>query len=205
MQAKTSNKLRPTGTALQLPLLLCNRSLANPKKRSKNGTVNTSKVHQTNHKYFNHKTPLRIAAAVAQEKKNQRATLRKQREDYKRRAAALKHELHILREQREDLSSGAEPPSPTTKGFLKENNRLQVSDHSTLTHTYRVYTYGHTSNAKHAYATYTLCNRTKFSCALNVMSRTALCQQTKKRSQEKSVCSIYLSIPLKFVHSISRS
>lgn len=68
-----------------------------------------------------------FSAAVALEKKNQRATLRKQREDYRRRSNALKRELNILREQRDDLISGSEPPSPTTKGFLKENDRLQVN------------------------------------------------------------------------------
>lgn len=68
----------------------------------------------------------RFLAAVAQEKKNQRETLRKQRQDYKRRSNALKRELGILKDQREELQAGSEPPSPTTKGFLKENDRLQV-------------------------------------------------------------------------------
>lgn len=68
-----------------------------------------------------------ISAAIALEKKNQRDTIRKQRDDYKRRATALKRELKILREQREELASGTEPPSPTTNGFLKENDRLQVN------------------------------------------------------------------------------
>lgn len=66
-------------------------------------------------------------AAVALEKKNQRATFRKQRDDYKRRATALKRELKILKGQREELVSGSQPPSPTTNGFLKENDRLQVN------------------------------------------------------------------------------
>lgn len=65
-------------------------------------------------------------AAVAQEKKNQRETLRKQHDDYMRRAAALKRELVILKEQKGELYIGNEPPSPTTNGFLKENDRLQV-------------------------------------------------------------------------------
>lgn len=69
-------------------------------------------------------------AAVAKEKKTQRATLGKQREDYKRRATALKRELNTLKEQRDDLISGSEPPSPTTKGFIKENDRLQVTKRS---------------------------------------------------------------------------
>lgn len=68
-----------------------------------------------------------FSAAVAKEKKTQRATLGKQREDYKRRATALKRELNTLKEQRDDLVSGSEPPSPTTKGFIKENDRLQVT------------------------------------------------------------------------------
>lgn len=74
-----------------------------------------------------------FSAAVAKEKKTQRATLGKQREDYKRRATALKRELHTLKEQRDDLVSGSEPPSPTTKGFIKENDRLQVTTHKYIT------------------------------------------------------------------------
>lgn len=66
------------------------------------------------------------AAAIALEKKNQRETLRKQRDEYFRRATALKKELITLKEQREELSNGDEPPSPTTSGFLNENDRLQV-------------------------------------------------------------------------------
>lgn len=58
---------------------------------------------------------------------NQRAQLKKQRDDYQKRASALKRELKILKEQKDDLISGNEPPSPTTKGFIKENDRLQVN------------------------------------------------------------------------------
>lgn len=65
-------------------------------------------------------------AAIAAEKKIQRDTIRKQRDDYIRRASALKRELIVLKEQREELISGNEPPSPTTHSFVKENDRLQV-------------------------------------------------------------------------------
>lgn len=75
-----------------------------------------------------------FTAAVAKEKKTQRAQLGKQREDYRRRATALKRELHTLKEQREDLVAGGEPPSPTTKGFIKENDRLQVTKHTHTLH-----------------------------------------------------------------------
>lgn len=61
---------------------------------------------------------------------NQRAQLKKQRDDYLKRASALKRELKILKEQKDDLVSGAEPPSPTTKGFIKENDRLQVNNYN---------------------------------------------------------------------------
>lgn len=44
-----------------------------------------------------------------------------------KRANALKRELTTLKQQREELASGAEPPSPTTHGFIKENDRLQVN------------------------------------------------------------------------------
>ncbi|GAB0094945.1 hypothetical protein DMENIID0001_102710 [Sergentomyia squamirostris] len=64
-------------------------------------------------------------AAVAQEMKNQRATLKKQREDYQRRAGALTRELKILKEQRNKLAAVNQPHSPTTRNFLKENDRLQ--------------------------------------------------------------------------------
>lgn len=66
-------------------------------------------------------------AAVVQEMQNQRATLKKQREDYQRRASALTRELKILREQRNKLAAVNQPHSPTTRNFLKENDRLQVN------------------------------------------------------------------------------
>lgn len=66
-------------------------------------------------------------AAIATEVRNQRASLKKQRDDYMQRAGALKRELKILKQQRADLSSGREPPSPTTNSFIKENDKLQVS------------------------------------------------------------------------------
>lgn len=65
-------------------------------------------------------------AAITFELLNQRAALKKQRDDYKRRAGALKRELKTLKQQRSDLSSGREPPSPTTNNFIKENDKLQV-------------------------------------------------------------------------------
>jgi hypothetical protein len=58
---------------------------------------------------------------------NQRAALRKQQEDYVSRAAALKKELKTLKQQRSKLVSLRSPPSPTTNGFIKENDKLQVS------------------------------------------------------------------------------
>ncbi|XP_058824877.1 zinc finger matrin-type protein CG9776 [Topomyia yanbarensis] len=64
-------------------------------------------------------------AAIALEVRNQRASLKKQRDDYQRRAGALKRELKILKQQRGDLSSGRDPPSPTTSNFIKENDKLQ--------------------------------------------------------------------------------
>ncbi|XP_055605752.1 zinc finger matrin-type protein CG9776-like, partial [Uranotaenia lowii] len=64
-------------------------------------------------------------AAIALEVRNQRESLKKQRDDYKRRASALKRELKTLKQQRTDLSSGREPPSPTTSSFIKENDKLQ--------------------------------------------------------------------------------
>lgn len=73
--------------------------------------------------FFNFSSPI---AAIAAEKKIQRDTIRKQRDDYIRRASALKRELIALKEQREELITGNEPPSPTTHSFVKENDRLQV-------------------------------------------------------------------------------
>lgn len=58
----------------------------------------------------------------------QKETLRKQRDDYDKRRLVLRRELKILKEQRVKLTDGShEPPSPTTKNFLKENDRLQVN------------------------------------------------------------------------------
>ncbi|XP_031638425.1 zinc finger matrin-type protein CG9776 [Contarinia nasturtii] len=64
-------------------------------------------------------------AAIAAEKKIQRDTIRKQRDDYICRASALKRELITLKEQREELT-GDVPPSPTTNGFILQNDRLQA-------------------------------------------------------------------------------
>uniref|UniRef100_A0A8W7PLZ1 U1-type domain-containing protein n=1 Tax=Anopheles coluzzii TaxID=1518534 RepID=A0A8W7PLZ1_ANOCL len=64
-------------------------------------------------------------AAITFELLNQRAALKKQRDDYKQRAKALKRELKTLKEQRSDLCSGREPPSPTSNVFIKENDKLQ--------------------------------------------------------------------------------
>lgn len=66
-------------------------------------------------------------AAIAAEKKIQRDTIRKQRDSYIRRASALKRELVTLKEQRQELVTGNDPPSPTTNGFIKENDKLQVT------------------------------------------------------------------------------
>lgn len=70
---------------------------------------------------------IEITAAIAAEKKIQRDTIRKQRDDYIKRSSALKRELTTLKQQRAELASGNEPPSPTTNGFIKENDRLQVN------------------------------------------------------------------------------
>lgn len=72
----------------------------------------------------------RSSAAIEAEKKIQRDTIRKQRDDYIKRSSALKRELIALKEQREELILGNEPPSPTTKSFINENDRLQVNVYS---------------------------------------------------------------------------
>lgn len=65
--------------------------------------------------------------AVALEMLQQKETLRKQRDDYDKRRLGLRKELKILKEQRFKLTSGSNgPPSPTTKNFLKDNDKLQV-------------------------------------------------------------------------------
>lgn len=59
----------------------------------------------------------------------QKETLRKQRDDYDKRRLGLRKELKILKEQRFKLTSGSNgPPSPTTKNFLKDNDKLQVRE-----------------------------------------------------------------------------
>ena len=58
--------------------------------------------------------------------RNQRASLKKQRDEYKQRAVTLKKELKILKQQRAGFSGGRDPPSPTTNHFIKENDKLLV-------------------------------------------------------------------------------
>uniref|UniRef100_A0A0K8UGB5 Zinc finger matrin-type protein CG9776 n=1 Tax=Bactrocera latifrons TaxID=174628 RepID=A0A0K8UGB5_BACLA len=65
--------------------------------------------------------------AVAQEAENQRDELKRQRSSYLKKTSLLRQELKMLKDQRKDLhSGGAAPPSPTTKGFIDENEKLQV-------------------------------------------------------------------------------
>lgn len=67
-------------------------------------------------------------AAIAEEKRNQRLALEKQRDDCKQRATALARELEILRNQRKDLTSSSKrSPSPTTMNFIRENDKLQAA------------------------------------------------------------------------------
>ncbi|XP_016950651.1 zinc finger matrin-type protein CG9776 isoform X3 [Drosophila biarmipes] len=65
-------------------------------------------------------------AAVAQEAEKQKDELKKQRANYVKKVTLLKKEMKVLRDQREDLAAGEAPPSPTTKNFIEENDRLQI-------------------------------------------------------------------------------
>lgn len=65
--------------------------------------------------------------AVAQEAENQKEELKKQRTNYVKKVSLLKKEMKVLKEQHDDLTAGDAPPSPTTKNFIEENDRLQVS------------------------------------------------------------------------------
>lgn len=67
--------------------------------------------------------------AVAQEAENQKEELKKQRTNYVKKVSLLKKEMKVLKEQHDDLTAGDAPPSPTTKNFIVENDRLQVSLH----------------------------------------------------------------------------
>lgn len=67
-----------------------------------------------------------LLLAVAQEAENQRDELKKQRTSYLKKTSVLKKELKMLKEQRKDLHKDSVPPSPTTKGFIDENEKLQV-------------------------------------------------------------------------------
>ncbi|XP_039492418.1 zinc finger matrin-type protein CG9776 isoform X2 [Drosophila santomea] len=63
--------------------------------------------------------------AVAQEAEKQKDELKKQRANYVKKVTLLKKEMKVLKDQREDLAAGEAPPSPTTKNFIEENDRLQ--------------------------------------------------------------------------------
>lgn len=78
------------------------------------------------HLFFKFVFPSRTILAVAQEAENQRDEIRKQRTSYLKKTSVLKKELKMLKEQRKDLHSGKAPASPTTKGFIDENEKLQV-------------------------------------------------------------------------------
>lgn len=65
-------------------------------------------------------------AAIAQELKQQRATLIKQRDEYLRKASVLRRELEKLRVQKNELLSESSPPRESQR-ILRENAKLQVS------------------------------------------------------------------------------
>jgi len=62
--------------------------------------------------------------AVAQEAENQKEELKRQRTNYVKKATLLKKEMKALKEMK--VTAG-DAPSPTTKDFIEENDRLQVS------------------------------------------------------------------------------
>lgn len=64
--------------------------------------------------------------AVAQELKQQKAQMAKQREEYVRKAAVLRRELDLLRNQKQELL--AEHSSEHENNhILRENSKLQVT------------------------------------------------------------------------------
>lgn len=65
--------------------------------------------------------------AVAQEAENQRTEFKKQRKGYVKKTLLLRRELQTLKDQRKDMNVGNVPLSPTTKGFMDENEKLQVT------------------------------------------------------------------------------
>lgn len=67
-----------------------------------------------------------IIAAIANEMKQQQATLTKQRDEYLRKASVLRRELEKLRLQKHELLSDKSPPRDSQR-ILRENAKLQVS------------------------------------------------------------------------------
>lgn len=66
-------------------------------------------------------------AAVAQELKQQKAQLIKQREDYVKKAKVLHRELELLRNQKQELLAEHSPEHHDTQHILRENSNLQVN------------------------------------------------------------------------------
>lgn len=64
--------------------------------------------------------------AVAQELKQQKAQLVKQREDYVKKIRVLRRELELLRNQKQELLS-ENSPQRDTQHILRENSNLQVN------------------------------------------------------------------------------
>ena len=67
-----------------------------------------------------------LSAAVAKEAENQREELKNQRKSYISKVNVLKLELDMLKEHRKDMGVSNGPVSPRTKGFIDENEKLQV-------------------------------------------------------------------------------
>lgn len=67
-----------------------------------------------------------FAAAIANEMKQQQATLIKQRDEYLRKTTVLRRELDKLRLQKHELLAEKSPPRDSDR-ILRENAKLQVS------------------------------------------------------------------------------
>lgn len=63
---------------------------------------------------------------IAQERKQQKAELMKQRDEYNKRASVLRKELDLLRRQKQELAQ-EHSSDRNTEMILRENGKLQVS------------------------------------------------------------------------------
>lgn len=139
-------------------------------------------------------------AAVAEEKKRQREGLKKQRDQYISRSEKMKRELKELKQQKSTLAAaghGKRSPSPKTNGFIKENEKLQVS---------REFLFVPKANGlSHQLVCVSLCTQSFYFCGIVQGLSVALDSKQNKRQSTTCFSFFFSGFLRKFVRKFIKS